>query len=155
MEISGFGVVLLFLIGGGAFISITLLVGRFLRPNRPSPEKLSTYESGEDPVNSAWVNFNVRYYVIALIFLLFELELVFLFPWGVVFGDVELIASTGGLWGWFSLTETFIFIGMLAVGLIYVWSSGMLDWIKPNPKPEQYKSGVPTERYQELNRKYQ
>jgi NADH-quinone oxidoreductase subunit A len=90
-----------------------------------------------------------------LIFLLFELELVFLFPWGVVFGDVELIASTGGLWGWFSLTETFIFIGMLAVGLIYVWSSGMLDWIKPNPKPEQYKSGVPTERYQELNRKYQ
>ena len=75
MEISGFGTVLLFLVGGGLFVSFTLLVGRFLRPNRPNEEKQTTYESGEDPISNAWVNFNVRYYVIALIFLLFELEL--------------------------------------------------------------------------------
>jgi NADH-quinone oxidoreductase subunit A len=154
MEISGFGTVLLFLIGGGLFVSFTLLVGRFLRPNRPNQEKQTTYESGEDPISNAWVNFNVRYYVIALIFLLFELELIFLFPWGIVFGDQQLISETEGLWGWFSLTETVIFIGILAIGLIYVWSSGMLEWIKPDPKPEKVESKVPKSQYELINQKY-
>ena len=154
MEISGFGTVLLFLVGGGLFVSITLLIGRFLRPQRPGEQKQTTYESGEDPLNSAWVNFNVRFYVIALIFLLFELELVFLFPWAIVFGDKELIDSTDGLWGWFSLIETFVFISILAVGLIYVWSSGMLDWVRPKPEPEIFESKVPKEKYLELNEKY-
>ena len=154
MELSGFGTVLLFLVGGGLFVSITLFVGKLLRPNRPDEQKLTTYESGEDPHGTAWVNFNVRFYIIAVIFLLFELELVFLFPWAIVFGDKELIESTDGLWGWFSLIETFIFIAILGVGLIYVWSSGMLDWVKPIPKSEVLESKVPTEKYQEINEKY-
>lgn len=154
MEISGFGTVLLFLVGGGLFVGLTLLVGRFLRPNRPNEEKLTTYESGEDPISNAWVNFNVRYYVIALIFLLFELELIFLFPWGVVFGDQQLINESNGLWGWLSLTETVIFIMILAIGLIYVWSSGMLEWVKPDPKPEQVDTNVPKEKYELINQKY-
>lgn len=154
MEISGFGTVLLFIVGGGLFVCVTLLAGKFLRPSRPNVEKQTTYESGEDPVNNAWINFNVRYYVIALIFLLFELELIFLFPWAVVFGDEALVKETEGLWGWFSLTETIVFISILAIGLIYVWSSGMLEWIRPSPDPEKAVSKVPPAKYAEINEKY-
>jgi len=145
--ISGFGTVLLFLIGGLVFILITLLAGKILRPNKPNPEKLKIYESGEDPAHQALGHFNPRFYVIALIFILFEAELVFLFPWAVVFGDENLIAETNGLWGRFALIETFIFIGILALGLVYVWGQGMLDWVKPKPRNSQFKSKIPNEAY--------
>ena len=154
MFIEGFGIVLLFLLGGALFVFITLGVGKLLRPNRPNDEKLTTYESGEEPRGNAWGMFNIRYYVIALIFLLFEVELVFLFPWAIVFGDAELNAATDGLWGWFSLTETIIFISLLVVGLIYVWSNGMLDWVKAETEVKDFDSKVPKELYQQINRKY-
>ncbi len=154
MEISGFGIVLLFLSGGAMFLIVTLFVGRLLRPSRPDDEKLSTYESGEVPVGSAWGIFNVRFYVIALVFLLFEVELVFLFPWAIVFGDADKIAATNGLWGWFSLAETIIFIGILAVGLVYVWANGMLDWVKPKREQEDFKTNVPEKLYKDINKKY-
>jgi NADH-quinone oxidoreductase subunit A len=154
MEFQGFGVILLFLIGGLVFISITMFAGRLLRPNRPNEEKLTTYESGEDPVSSAWGNFNVRFYVIALVFLLFEVELVFLFPWALVFGDPEKNAATGGTWGWFALIETFIFVGLLVIGLLYVWKKGMLDWVKPEVKRSDYVHKVPMKYYEAINKKY-
>lgn len=154
MEIDGFGVVLLFFTGGLITILITLGVGRLLRPDRPNEEKLSTYESGEQPIKDAWGNFNVRFYVIALIFLLFEVELVFLFPWAVVFGNEEMNRVTEGVWGWFSLVEIFIFIGLLSIGLIYVWKNGMLDWIKPKPETKNTQTSVPKTMYEEINRRY-
>lgn len=126
---------------------VTLLVGRILRPVRPNPEKQTTYESGEDPAHSALGQFNVRFYVIALIFILFEAELVFLFPWAIVFGDAQLIEETNGLWGRFSLIETFIFIGILGLGLIYVWAKGMLEWVKPKPRTSDYQSKIPDKAY--------
>ncbi|MFY0599521.1 MAG: NADH-quinone oxidoreductase subunit A [Cyclobacteriaceae bacterium] len=150
IEISGFGTVLLFLVGGVGFVLVTLLAGKILRPSRPNEEKNTTYESGEEPVGSAWNVFNVRFYIIALIFLLFETELVFLFPWAIVFGDKEMIESTSGIWGKFSLIETFIFIGILALGLAYVWANGMLEWVKPDPKASDYKSKIPDEAYKHL-----
>ena len=130
MDINGFGTVGLFVLGGLGFILMALMLGKLLRPNRPNEEKLTTYESGEDPVNNAWGQFNLRFYIIALVFILFEVELVFLFPWAVVFADADLILATDGLWGWFSLIETGIFILILAVGLAYVWANGMLTWIR-------------------------
>ena len=147
IEISGFGVVLLFLIGGIAFLMITMLVGKMLRPVRPTPEKQTTYESGEEPSGTAWGQFNVRFYIVALIFLLFEAELVFLFPWATVFGKEELIQQTNGLWGKFSMIETFIFIGILLVGLAYVWEKGMLEWVRPKPKTSSYQSKIPESAY--------
>ncbi|MEQ6167682.1 MULTISPECIES: NADH-quinone oxidoreductase subunit A [unclassified Ekhidna] len=147
IEISGFGVVLLFLIGGIAFLMITMLVGKMLRPVRPTPEKQTTYESGEEPSGTAWGQFNVRFYIVALIFLLFEAELVFLFPWATVFGKEELIQQTNGLWGKFSMIETFIFIGILLVGLAYVWAKGMLEWVRPKPKTSSYQSKIPESAY--------
>lgn len=146
-SISGFGTILLFLVGGLLFVVITLLVGKILRPSRPNPEKQTTYESGEDPAHTALGHFNPRFYIVALVFILFEAELVFLFPWAVVFGDAELIAETNGLWGKFSLTETFIFIGILGLGLIYVWANGMLEWVKPKPKKTDYQSKIPDSAY--------
>lgn len=152
-QISSFGVVLLFIIGSVAFLLVTLLVSKLLRPHNPTPEKQTTYESGEEPSGSAWGKFNPRFYVIALIFLLFEAELVFLFPWATVFGDEQLVDETNGLWSRFSLIETFIFIGILGVGLAYVWAKGMLDWVRPKPRTPSFKSKIPEELYEAFNKR--
>lgn len=153
INLTGFGIVLLFIVGGAGFVLITLLAGRLLRPSRPNEEKRTTYESGEEPVKSAWSIFNVRFYVIALIFLLFEAELVFLFPWATVFADPEMNAASDGAWGRFSLVETFIFIAILLLGLIYVWSNGMLEWVRPKPVRPDYQSRIPASAYDHINRK--
>lgn len=152
--LTAFGEVLLFIIAGIVFILVTLLVSRLVQPNRPNPEKLSTYESGEEAVSTAWSQFNIRFYIVALVFLLFEVEIVFLFPWSTVFADQNLLAQTHGAFGWYSLVEMIIFIAVLALGLAYAWVNGFLDWVKPNPTPTQYKSGVPASLYAAINRKY-
>ncbi|MBV6645938.1 MAG: NADH-quinone oxidoreductase subunit A [Cyclobacteriaceae bacterium] len=153
--LDGFGTVLLFIVGGLIFVSVTLFVGKLLRPNRPGEQKLTTYESGEETVGNAWGNFNVRFYVVALIFLLFEVELVFLFPWAIVFGDAAKVEATNGLWGKFALVESFIFIAVLLVGLAYAWANGMLDWVKPAPEKNTFRSPVPKELYHQINKKYE
>src|SRR4051794_9113775 len=107
-QLSGFGVILLFIIGAVLFVLSILGLSKLIRPNRPNFEKMTSYESGEDPVGSAWGQFNTRFYIIALIFILFEVEMIFLFPWATVFGQKELIEGTNGLWGWFSLFEVFV-----------------------------------------------
>ena len=152
--LSAWGEVLLFLIGGLLFVVIALFVSRLIRPNRPNFEKLTPYESGEQPVGPQWVQFHVRFYIIALIFLLFEVEIVFLFPWATVFANKELIGQTNGAWGWFSLVEMLIFVGVLALGLIYAWVKGHLDWIRPEPRPTEYSSPVPPEMYKKINERY-
>jgi NADH-quinone oxidoreductase subunit A len=154
LYLSEFGEILVFILAAVVFILATLLVSKLIRPDRPNPEKLTTYESGEEPVSSPWTQFNVRFYVIALIFLLFEVEVVFLFPWAVVFAKKELMEQTNGAWGWFSMLEMLLFIVILALGLIYAWVNGFLDWVKPNPKPTEFDSPVPKELYRELNKKY-
>ena len=154
MEINGFGTVGLFILGGLGFILIALMVGKLLRPYRPNEEKLTTYESGEDPINNAWGQFNLRFYIIALVFILFEVELVFLFPWAVVLADVDLITVTNGLWGWFSLIETGVFILILSVGLAYVWMNGMLTWLRPRVPISSFSSKVPKKLYDQINKKY-
>ncbi len=151
---SAFGEVLLFIIVGIIFIVVTLFVSRLIRPHRPNPEKLSTYESGEEAIGSSWPQFNIRFYIIAQIFLLFEVEIVFLYPWSTVFANKELIRETSGAWGWFSLIEMVVFILVLALGLAYAWKNGHLDWVKPNPKPTEFSSPVPKSHYDALNEKY-
>jgi NADH-quinone oxidoreductase subunit A len=152
--LSDFGIILLFIITGLAFVGLVLFVGSLLRPNRPNIEKLTTYESGEEPVGNANVQFNVRFYVVAIIFVLFDVELVFLFPWATVFGQKSLIEETNGLWGWLTLTEMFVFVALLALGLAYVWAKGFLDWVKPAPKIPEMKTAVPASLYEKVNQKY-
>lgn len=152
--ISAFGNILLFILAAILLIVGMLALAKFIRPHRPNEEKLSTYESGEDPIGNANIPFNVRFYVIALVFLLFEVELIFLFPWAVVFGDANFIAQTHGLWGWFSLIEMLIFVGILALGLAYAWGKGYLEWVRPQPQIPEIKTSVPARHYQQINDKY-
>ena len=114
--LTDFGQILLFIIAPIAFIAFILGVASLLRVDKPNEEKLTTYESGEDPIGNANIQFNARFYVVALVFLLFEVELLFLFPWAVVFGNEELIEQTNGLCGWFAFAEMLTFIGILVVG---------------------------------------
>jgi NADH-quinone oxidoreductase subunit A len=152
--LSEFGEILLFIVGAILFALVSFLASRIIRPDRPNPEKLSSYETGEESTGPAWTQFNIRFYIVALIFLLFEVEIVFLFPWSTVFANEELIKETNGVWGWFSMIEMVIFIFILAIGLAYAWVNGYLDWIKPEAKPTVYKSSVPKALYEKINEKY-
>ncbi|NLR89657.1 MULTISPECIES: NADH-quinone oxidoreductase subunit A [Flammeovirga] len=154
--LTDFGNILLFVIVAVIFSLGGLFTAFLLRPSRPNHEKLTTYESGEDPLGSAWGSFNIRFYIVALVFLLFEVEILFLFPWATVFGDAGKIAETGGKWGWFALVEIFLFVGILILGLAYVWRKGYLDWVKPSSvKPIQEKKDFDKSPYEAFNKKYQ
>jgi NADH-quinone oxidoreductase subunit A len=152
--ISEFGQVLLMIIGGLLFLMMTMLFAKLIRPNKPNIHKLSTYECGEEPVGDAWGQFNIRFYIIALVFVLFDVELVFVFPWATVFGNKQLIQETGGVWGWFSLIEMMVFLSILVLGLAYVWVKGYLNWVKPEQRLPEFKSPVPRNLYDQVNEKY-
>jgi NADH-quinone oxidoreductase subunit A len=149
-QISEFGKILIFLITGIIMVLFAFFVVRLLAPNKPNPEKLTSYECGEEPTGSAWLPFSSRFYVIALIFLLFDVEMVFVIPWATVFGDKTAIAADNR-WGWLSFTEMFIFLGILILGLIYVWAKGDLDWIKPKVVTPTVGTQVPHTLYEQLN----
>ncbi len=152
-QINPFGTVLLFLVGAIIFVILALLTAKLLRPSRPNPEKLSVYECGEEPSGSAWGRFNIRFYVIALIFILFDVEIVFLFPWATVFAKKSLMNETMGHWGWFTLLEMFIFIFILAFGLAYAWKKDLLEWEKPGNQLPSHTDLMP-DRYRKVNDKY-
>jgi NADH-quinone oxidoreductase subunit A len=110
--------ILLFIIVGLGLGVILLSVGRLLAPNRPNPEKLSPYECGFEAFEDARMKFDVRYYLVAILFILFDLEIAFLFPWAVVLQDV-------GLEGFVAMM---IFLLILIVGFAYEWKKGALEW---------------------------
>lgn len=153
-NLSEFGKILLFLVGGALFVLIALLVSRAIRPHRPNPEKLSTYESGEEPQGTALIQFNLRFYILALIFLLFEVEIIFLFPWATILAEDKRMVLTGGDWGVYAFVEMLFFILILALGLAYAWVNGHLDWVKPEPKATEFNSPVPKEVYEQFNSRY-
>jgi NADH-quinone oxidoreductase subunit A len=118
----GFSIVLLFLVVGFVFLAFTLVLSRLIQPKgTPGVDKYIPYECGEVPEGSAWIRFNIRFYVVALIFIIFDVEIIFLLPWAVVFKTL----------GPFAFIEGLIFIAILVVGLAYVWRKGDLDWVKP------------------------
>ncbi|RCH55898.1 NADH-quinone oxidoreductase subunit A [Mucilaginibacter hurinus] len=149
-QISEFGKILIFLITGVLAVGFTFFINRLLAPNNPTAEKLTSYECGEEPTGNAWLPFNPRFYVIALVFLLFDVEMVFIFPWATVFGNHEIIAADAR-WGWFSFAEMFIFLGILILGLAYVWRKGDLDWIKPKQVIPTTGVHIPQHAYDNVN----
>jgi NADH:ubiquinone oxidoreductase subunit 3 (subunit A) len=102
------------------FLVVNLVLWWVIRPKRHSEEKLTTYECGENPQGSAWIQFNIRFYVFALIFIVFDVEAVFLLPWAVVFRQLGMLAFLEGL----------VFIAILVVALAYVWRKGDLEWVR-------------------------
>ena len=131
-------------------VCFAFFMNKLMAPHNPNPEKLTSYECGEETTGSAWLPFNSRFYVIALVFLLFDVEMVFVFPWAIVFGNHQLIAADTR-WGWLALTEMFVFLGILILGLAYVWAKGDLDWIKPKPVIPTTDARIPQSLYDKLN----
>jgi len=130
-----YGSVLIFTLLSIGFMFGMLLVSKIIRPNRPNPMKNSPYECGEVPVGNAWVNFNIRYYILALIFLLFDVEIVLILPVAVVYKD--WINNGTGL---IALIELMLFVAILLVALIYAWGRGDLSWIKGYKSSEKSKT---------------
>jgi len=110
--------VLAFLAVGIAVGIGPMLLGFLLGPRRPDPEKNSPYECGFEAFEDARLKFDVRYYLVAILFIIFDLEVAFLFPWAVAFHDV----------GWFGFWAMTVFLGVLTIGFVYEWRKGALEW---------------------------
>lgn len=126
-QYGSYGYVALFLLGGMGFVvfnfALAAFVTRLLKSHRPSRSKEIAYECGEPPIGEAWVQYNVRYYIFAMLFVLFDVEAAFLIPWAV--GFQKLFLEVGML----ALLEMLAFLFFLAVALIYAWKKGALEWV--------------------------
>ena len=123
--LTAYGAVAAYFLVALVFVWAALWLGKLIRPTRPYPGKLETYECGEAPVGLAWFNFNPRFYVVALIFIIFDVEIAFIYPVAKVFRQLALQGS-----GWFAFLEIFLFVAILMLGLVYVWAKGDLEWIR-------------------------
>jgi NADH-quinone oxidoreductase subunit A len=131
-----FGKVFIFILIAVVFVSIAIIAAKFIRPKRPTTEKLETYECGENPEGSPWVKFNIRFYVVALIFLIFDVEVVLLFPWALTYQD----------YGFYGFLLGLIFLLILGIGMAYEWRKGDLEWSRPHPKPPKIKELIEQKR---------
>jgi NADH-quinone oxidoreductase subunit A len=118
-SVSEYLAVLIFAIAGTGIVLITFGINKLVRPHNPYPAKNVNYECAEEPVGDSWFKFNNRFYIFGLIFVIFDVEAVFLFPWAVAFGQLGLYA----------LIEMIIFILILMFGLYYAWKKGALKWV--------------------------
>src|SRR5690606_32045613 len=148
-QLSAYGNILLMGVIGVLLVAATIFLAKVIAPNKPNPIKLSTYECGEETSGMAWTQFNPRFYVIALIFLLFLVEWISIVPWSTVFGDKEFILIDSR-WGWFTLVEMTLFIGVLILGLVYVWKRGYLNWVKGSHVTPRVSTIIPLSAYDKL-----
>lgn len=116
-----FGKIFIFFLVAILFVIVAVLAAKILRPSRPTKEKLLTYECGEDAEGSPWVKFNIRFYVVALIFLIFDVEVVLLIPWAMVYKQFGIEGFLVGA----------VFLFMLGLGMAYEWRKGDLEWERP------------------------
>lgn len=146
---------LIFVIAGVVLLLTPLAIGKLVRPHAPSPEKGTVYECGEPTIGSAWIQFDLRFYVVALLFVIFDVELAFFFPWAVVFGSANRAADAtipaeqqahaaavlqpagaavdpAGMeqLAWLAFGDIMIFFVVLLVGFIYLWRRGDLEWVR-------------------------
>ena len=116
--------ILLFILVGIAIGVLPIVLGRLVAPSNPDAEKLSPYECGFEAFEDARMKFDVRYYLIAILFILFDLEIAFLFPWATIFKEIVNTEAVK----WFGFAEMMVFIAILVVGYIYAWVKGALEW---------------------------
>ncbi|MBS0354264.1 MAG: NADH-quinone oxidoreductase subunit A [Proteobacteria bacterium] len=122
--LEGYFPVLVFILFAAVFGLIPIVAGRVLGPSKPDAEKLSPFECGFEPFEDARIKFDVRYYLLAILFILFDLEIAFLFPWATILREIAASESIR-LFGFF---EMIVFLGILLLGYVYVWKKGALDW---------------------------
>jgi len=109
----------IFLLLAPIFPALALLIPRLIAPRKPNPLKTETYECGMETYGETWVQFKAQYYIFALVFLIFDIEIVFLFPWAVAFDQLPM----------FAVLEGVLFIMILVAGLFYIWRKGVLEWV--------------------------
>ena len=118
MDLANYFPILLFILVGIAVGIVPMFLGKVLAPSRSDAEKLSSYDSGFEAFEDARMKFDVRYYLVAILFILFDLETAFLFPWGVALRDI----------GWEGYVSMVVFLFVFIVGFVYIWKKGALDW---------------------------
>lgn len=148
-----FAKIFLFIIAGALFAGFGYILNHFLASSKPNPEKNSTYECGEEALQEGAVQFNMRFYLIGLVFLIFEVEVLFLFPWATVFAEKEMIEISPD-WGIFALIEGVAFLAILTLGLAYVWKQGDLEWEIPPSEIKEVETGIPAKAYEQVNERY-
>jgi NADH-quinone oxidoreductase subunit A len=120
-----YGTFAILVVVGAALYAVIMLVSRLIRPTVPSPLKLTTYECGMEAVGTGWTQMNIRYYVFAFLFVIFDVEAIFLFPWAVIVGTLDGTTTPSAT---YALVAMFLFIGTLLEGLAYAWKKGVLKW---------------------------
>jgi NADH-quinone oxidoreductase subunit A len=120
-----YGTFAIMVIVGAALYAVIMIVSRLVRPTVPSPLKLTTYECGVEATGTGWTQMNIRYYVFAFLFVIFDVEAIFLFPWAVIVGTLDATTTPSAT---YALVAMFLFIGTLLEGLAYAWKKGVLKW---------------------------
>ena len=124
----------IFVLLGISFVFANLALGALIRPKAPSPEKSATYECGEPTMGSSWVQFDLRFYIIALLYLIFDVEVALFYPWAIVYGNAAAMAQRAGItlfqYRQAALIDMLLFFGLLLLGFAYLWRFGYLEWIR-------------------------
>jgi len=126
--------VFIFTAFGAAFVFINLVAGALARPNIPNPEKAAVYECGEPTIGNSWVQFDLRFYIVALVYLIFDVEVALFYPWAVAYGAAGRLGQAIGMSAFeirqVALIDMLFFFGVLLVGFAYLWRFGYLDWVR-------------------------
>src|SRR4051794_17277937 len=143
----------IFLAFGAVFVLLNLTVGALARPQIPNPEKSAIYECGEPSIGSSWVQFDLRFYIVALVFLIFDVEVALFYPWAVAYGSAAELAANTGMTVFqirqVAIVDMLFFFGVLLVGFAYLWRFGYLDWVRSAATTSlkvDYKPGIDLRR---------
>jgi len=149
----------IFVLFGAAFVFMNLAIGAFVRPKVPNAEKLATYECGEPAIGSSWIQFDLRFYIVALVFLVFDVEVALFYPWAVAYGAAADLAAKVGMTVFeirkVALVDMLFFFGVLLVGFAYLWKFGYLDWVRSAATTSikaQYRPGIDLSREARVDR---
>jgi NADH-quinone oxidoreductase subunit A len=124
----------IFVAFGAGFVLVNMIMGALARPSVPTPEKLAVYECGEPSIGSSWVQFDLRFYIVALVYLIFDVEVALFYPWAVAWGNAADLGASIGMTAYeirqVALIDMLFFFGVLLVGFAYLWRFGYLDWVR-------------------------
>jgi NADH-quinone oxidoreductase subunit A len=149
----------IFVAFGAAFVWINMVAGALARPQVPNPEKLAVYECGEPTIGTSWVQFDLRFYIVALVYLIFDVEVALFYPWAVAYGDAVALGQSIGMTAYqirqVALVDMLFFFGVLLVGFAYLWRFGYLDWVRSAATTSikiDYRPGLDLRREARLDR---
>jgi NADH-quinone oxidoreductase subunit A len=151
--------VLIFIAFGAGFVLLNLAVGQLVRPKAPNPEKAAIYECGEPSIGTSWVQFDLRFYIIALVYLVFDVEVALFYPWAVAYGQAADLGQAIGVDPFVirqvALVDMLFFFGVLVVGFAYLWRFGYLDWVRSAATTSikiDYRPGIDLRREARVDR---